>query len=569
MRILLLTHTFNSLCQRFFVELAGRGHEVSVELDINDRVSEEAVRLFDPELIVAPYLKRAIPERVWRDRVCLVVHPGIVGDRGPSALDWAILDGEEEWGVTLLQANAEMDAGDVWASRRFTMRSATKSSLYRNEVTEAAVDALIEAVGKQAGGGFRPAPLSSLPARGRPRPPMRQVDRRIDWARDSTEMVLRKIRASDGSPGVIDNVLGEEMYLFDAEEERELRGRPGEIIAANEVGGGIGGGICRATDDGAVWISQIRMKAAGDELPLKLPAAMLLRERLNGIPEARGSRLHEIRYEERDGIGYLHFPFYNGAMSTTHCVKLRSAFLQASAGGARVLVLMGGPDFWSNGIDLNVIEAAGSAAEESWRNIEAMNDLARAIITATGLVTISALQGNAGAGGVFLALAADRVYARSGVVLNPHYKAMGNLYGSEYWTYLLPRRVGEAMAMELTELRLPIGAAAAKTMGLIDDHFGRDVPEFRRRVEEIATGLAHDPDLDRTLREKAMRRQADELRKPLEAYRVDEMKHMRLNFFGLDPSYHVARYNFVHRVPHSRTPFHLAKHRLPGWGRRS
>ena len=55
-------------------------------------------------------------------------------------------------------------------------------------------------------------------------------------------------------------------------------------------------------------------------------------------------------------------------------------------------------------------------------------------------------RGNAGAGGCFLALAADQVWAHGGVVLNPHYKNMGNLYGSEYWTYLLPRRVGEAGA---------------------------------------------------------------------------------------------------------------------------
>ena len=40
------------------------------------------------------------------------------------------------------------------------------------------------------------------------------------------------------------------------------------------------------------------------------------------------------------------------------------------------------------------------------------------------------------------ALAADRVYARDDVVLNPYYRHMGGLYGSEYWTYLLPRRVG-------------------------------------------------------------------------------------------------------------------------------
>jgi putative two-component system hydrogenase maturation factor HypX/HoxX len=36
---------------------------------------------------------------------------------------------------------------------------------------------------------------------------------------------------------------------------------------------------------------------------------------------------------------------------------------------------------------------------------------------------------------------------------------------------------------------------------------------------------------------------------------------MQLNFFGFDPSYHVARYNFVRKVPKSRTPVWLARHR--------
>ena len=106
-----------------------------------------------------------------------------------------------------------------------------------------------------------------------------------------------------------------------------------------------------------------------------------------------------------------------------------------------MLLLFGGPDFWSNGLHLNVIEAADSPADESWRNINAMNDLTRTLIEATDRVVVAAMQGNAGAGGVFMALAADQVWARRGVVLNPHYKNMGNLYGSEYWTYLLPRRM--------------------------------------------------------------------------------------------------------------------------------
>ena len=128
MRLLFLTHSFNSLTQRLYVEATCWGHEVSVEFDINDRVTEEAVALYRPDLVVATYLRRPIPDAVWRQVTCLVIHPGVVGDRGPSALDWAILCGEAEWGVTLLQAEAEMDAGPVWATKRFPLRLARKSS---------------------------------------------------------------------------------------------------------------------------------------------------------------------------------------------------------------------------------------------------------------------------------------------------------------------------------------------------------------------------------------------------------------------------------------------------------
>ena len=44
-------------------------------------------------------------------------------------------------------------------------------------------------------------------------------------------------------------------------------------------------------------------------------------------------------------------------------------------------------------------------------------------------------------------------------------------------------------------------------------------------------------------------------------YRKAELDRMHLNFFGFDPSYHVARYRLVHRTPHAWTPLHLARHR--------
>ena len=48
-----------------------------------------AVAEHAPDLIIAPMLKVAIPEAIWSQHKCLIVHPGIKGDRGPSSLDWA------------------------------------------------------------------------------------------------------------------------------------------------------------------------------------------------------------------------------------------------------------------------------------------------------------------------------------------------------------------------------------------------------------------------------------------------------------------------------------------------
>ena len=269
----------------------------------------------------------------------------------------------------------------------------------------------------------------------------------------------------------------------------------------------------------------------------------------------------DIWFEQKNDVGYLHFAFYNGAMDTGQCERLREAYLQAARSPVRVIVLMGGADFWCNGIHLHHIEHAASPADESWRNINAMNDLAQALITTEGQLTIAALQGNAGAGGVFLSLAADYVFARASVILNPHYKNMGNLYGSEYWTYLLPRRIGESHVKSLTQNRLPIGAQEARGIGLIDDCFAMNPADFTTKIAHIAETLAIHPDFPALLQQKKQQRQSDEQQKTLQSYRDDELRHMQLNFYGFDPSYHVARYHFVNRIPHGWTPLYLARHR--------
>ena len=96
LRILFLCTAYNGLAQRAWAELCDLGHQVAVQVAADAATMRAAVARERPQLIVAPMLKSAIPEDIWRRHVCLIVHPGIVGDRGPSSLDWAILDREPE-----------------------------------------------------------------------------------------------------------------------------------------------------------------------------------------------------------------------------------------------------------------------------------------------------------------------------------------------------------------------------------------------------------------------------------------------------------------------------------------
>ena len=575
MKILFLTTAHNSLSQRLFIELTELGHIVDVAVANSETAMLDVVGQHAPDLIIAPMLKQKIPRAIWSKHVCLIVHPGVKGDRGASSLDWAIMTGQTTWGVTVLQAAAEMDAGAIWASHNFSLSgsSIAKSSLYRRQVTDAAVRGVLEAVEKFQLGQFRPEQLdyNRADAIGRLRPTMRQSDRKIDWRRDSTKAIATKIAAADSAPGVLDTLLGRACFLYGAHVEDRLAGPAGEIIAQRD------GAICIGTIDGAVWVSHLRAEDQGalqegecrvgdpgvncgryDSAPwsaagIKLPATRVLGSLLRGVPEAPlpidtptdHSTFREIVYEEDGDVGYLSFDFYNGAMSTDQCYRLRDGFLYARSRPTKVIALLGGADFWSNGIDLNIIEASDDPAEESWRNINAIDDLVVEILNTMSHLVIAGLRGNAGAGGAMLALTADYVYSASGVVLNPHYRGMGKLYGSEYWTYLLPKRVGQARALELTQACQPIGARAARNIGFLDEVLGEDARSFKVETRDRAKLLAANPEFRALLRKKHERRIEDENVKPLASYRAEELERMKVNFFGADPSYHEARRRFV------------------------
>lgn len=562
MQILLVASAFNSLTQRVHAELRDRGHKVAVELALPDRSLTEAVRRHAPQLVVAPMLRTAVPEEVWSAHTCLIVHPGPLGDRGPSSLDWAIHEGAERWGVTVLQAAAEMDAGDVWASVPCRVPPVAKSDLYRGEVADAALTAVLLAVERFAGGTHVPAAQDEAGLAGAPvrvRPYLDQSVRRIDWAADTTETVVRKLRAADSQPGVLDLLLGGEWYLHGGHPESTLRGRPGELLATRA------GAICRATTDGAVWIPELRPRRLPGRPPtFKLPAVRALGDRLPPLPEheppvlpdGRERTWTDIRYREDGGAGFLTFAFPGGAMSTEQCRRLLHAYREACSRPTSVLVLGGERDFFSNGIHLGVIEAAADPAAESWANINAIDDLVEAVLTTADRLVVAAVAGNAAAGGAMLALAADEVWCRHGTVLNPHYRLMG-LYGSEYWTYTLPRRVGPALAERLMREALPVSAASALRLGLADRVIDCGPGDFARETGALAARLAALPATASRIAAKKAELDRREATTPLAGFRERELARMRRAFDDPDAPYHALRRAFVHKRRPPCTPPHL------------
>lgn len=223
-------------------------------------------------------------------------------------------------------------------------------------------------------------------------------------------------------------------------------------------------------------------------------------------------------------------------MSTFQCKRLERVLAGIEQDSRiRTVVLMGGHNHFSNGIHLNVIEHAQDSLMESWENINAIDDVVKRIFMMSKL-TISALQGNAGAGGCMMALASDYVWCREGVVINPHYKSMC-LSGSEYHTYFLKARVGQTVANELTSSTKPLLSSTAVEIGMFDHAMGSTVEDFCEKVHKKAQTW------NKTIAMKKQRK-SEAFFQLLEKHRENELSRMVENF--QDPLYHEARKGFVY-----------------------
>ena len=545
MKILLIISSFNSLSQSVYCRLKEKNHKVSIKFAISKELMITEVNTVKPDIVLCPFLKEYLPCEIYENYDSFIVHPGIIGDRGHNSLDHAINNEVKTWGVVILKANKDLDAGDIYAQANFPMRKTSKASIYRNEVNESTLQALEEFLINYENKNFIPKKqiLNAI------HNPITTKHRQINWQKDTSEEIIKKINMSDSYPGVKDEILGINCFLYGASFEENFKGKAKEVLAKRD------GAICLGTINGSVWISHVK-----EEKKFKLPATYVFKDKIKGIKENRLPLIvdydlktyHEISMKKEGDIAYLYFNFYNGAMSSAQAIRLKYAidYLKEEC---KVLVLMGGEDFFSNGIHLNILEDSKKQGEDGWSNINAMNDVVNSVLLCEDIITVASFSKNAGAGGVFLGLACDYCIAKESIVLNPHYQTIG-LTGSEYHTYSLPKKVGLKKSKELLNNCLPLSANMAKEINMIDEVYSSQtyINDLANFCEDL---LENEESYENFIDEKKDRLYDDE--EKMQECKEKELSIMYDEFWNKSSSFQTLRKNFVNKTKVLSTPKRL------------
>lgn len=256
-------NTRGNTAYNIFLQAAVQVIQVSKPEDIDRAVENNA-----PDLVVCPFLKTRVPDSLFANKPpVLIMHPGIAGDRGASSIDWAILERQKLWGVTVLGASEVLDGGDIWSTENVPVpKNPTKTGMYNGCLSDAAVRCVTDAVSRFCQGISPVCPENHPETTGQFKRNMKHSDRQIDWTQPAEEVALR-VRMSDTTPGALgifaDKHFDKKFRLFDAHTEkagrheqiRQLlsRASPGEPVARRHKSV-----LVKTGDDSGVWIGQVK-----------------------------------------------------------------------------------------------------------------------------------------------------------------------------------------------------------------------------------------------------------------------------------------------------------------------
>jgi methionyl-tRNA formyltransferase len=218
----------------------------------------EEFRALKPDLQVMAFVTLLVPEEFLNipTKGSIQYHPSLLPKyRGPSAINWPIIAGETETGLSIFWPDNGLDTGDVLLQKKTHIGpNDSLGTLYFERLFPMGVEAMLEAVDLvKAGKAPRiKQDQSKATYEGRCGPD----NARIDWGKP-WQQIDRLIRGCNPAPGAWTTLDAKTLKIFEAKplpakDPKEIGGKMGEIV---EVAGDAFTVVCA---DGRVQVLRVQ-----------------------------------------------------------------------------------------------------------------------------------------------------------------------------------------------------------------------------------------------------------------------------------------------------------------------
>jgi len=259
-----------------------RGLEVFQPTTLKDEHALARLAAAQPEVMVVAAYGMLLPPRALAvaPRGALNIHASLLPRwRGAAPIQRALLAGDRETGITIMQMDAGLDTGPMLSQHPLAIAAADDAQTLHDKLAALGAEAIVQALDGIATGCLSPA---AQPAAGVSyAKKISKEEAEIDWTRPCAE-IERGLRAFRPAPGARTQLRGESVKLWRAScvTGTPGRGTPGAVLDSG------GGGVLIACGEGALLVSELQ-RAGGT----RLAAADFLR----GCPIEAGERLGPAR----------------------------------------------------------------------------------------------------------------------------------------------------------------------------------------------------------------------------------------------------------------------------------
>lgn len=183
---------------------------------------------------------------------CVNLHSSLLPKyRGAAPINWAIMNGEKESGVTTMFINEEMDAGDILLTRSTPIKETDNAITLHDILAPMGAGLLLDTLNKIEEGSIKRTPQDHSKATFAPI--MKKEDGLIKWKRSAKE-IFDHIRGAQPWPAAYTHLDGKLLHVYDSSViEGGTDAKPGEIIAVSD-------GIVVATGSGKLCLKEVQLE---------------------------------------------------------------------------------------------------------------------------------------------------------------------------------------------------------------------------------------------------------------------------------------------------------------------